>query len=85
MTRPLPTNRPRGSGRRGRDLLRDGGSWLANTSQDPTFTRAAGLALIAAGLYLLVVGGIARGTQLTRPGAPATTTSAEAAQGTSTP
>jgi hypothetical protein len=45
-----------------------GGSLLANTIEDPTVFRTGGLAFIAAGLYLLVVGGVARGSQLARRG-----------------
>ena len=55
-----------------------GGSWLTNASNDPSFAHAAGLALIAVGLYLLVVGGVARGSQLARRSSPATTSSAPA-------
>ena len=43
-----------------------GGSLLANTIEDPTLFRTGGLTFIATGVYLLVVGGVVRGTQLAR-------------------
>ena len=48
-----------------------GGMLLANTNEDPTFFGTSGIACFAVGLYLLVVGGVARGNQLARRFTPA--------------
>ena len=43
-----------------------GGSLAANINEDPTVFRTGALLFLAASIYLLIAGGVARGSQLGR-------------------